>query len=200
MSGNEPLYIDETFRNNWIAPLGPNVDAFEISLAKYTGAQYACTLSSGTAAIHLGLIMNNVGPGDYVLCQSFTFAATAFPILYQGATPVFIDSEEKSWNLDPKLLDQAIKNCINGTFPSHINKSQIRLLPKKPKVIIPVHLYGMPYDVEGIHTVAKKYGIPIIEDAAEALGSKYNNMSAGSFGNIAVLYHLKAKPLPLMLL
>lgn len=176
MGGKEQEFIKNAFETNWIAPLGPHVDAFEKDLCKYTGVKHAAALSSGTAAIHLSLILLDVNPGDYVICQSFTFAATANPIRYQGAIPVLVDSEEDTWNMCPKQLEEAIKFCIN-------NKGN----PRKPKAIMPVHLYGMPAKLDEILAIAEKYDIPIIEDAAESLGSTYNNIKTGSFGKFGIL-------------
>lgn len=176
MGGKEQDFIKNAFETNWIAPLGPHVDAFEKDLCKYTGVKHAAALSSGTAAIHLSLILLDVNQGDYVICQSFTFAATANPIRYQGAIPVLVDSEEDTWNMCPKQLEKAIKFCIN-------NKEN----PRKPKAIMPVHLYGMPAKLDEIMAIAEKYDIPIIEDAAESLGSTYNNIRTGSFGKFGIL-------------
>jgi dTDP-4-amino-4,6-dideoxygalactose transaminase len=173
MGGNEEVYVKEAFDTNWIAPLGPHVDQFEKELASHTGTQYAAALSSGTAAIHLALIMLNVSTDDFVICQSMTFSASANPIRYQGAIPVFVDSEADTWNMDPNALEDAIKFCLSKN--------------KLPKAIIPVHLYGMPAKMEEILAIANKYQIPIIEDAAEALGSTYNGKACGSFGQLGVL-------------
>lgn len=173
MGGNEMKYINEAFETNWVAPLGPNVDGFEKELASYLGVKHCCALSSGTAAIHLALINLGVGTGDEVICQSFTFSATANPIVYQGATPVFVDSEPESWNMDPELLEEAIRDRINKG--------------KKPKAIIVVHLYGMPARMDEVIKIAQKYEIPVIEDAAEALGSKFNNQYCGTFGCMGIL-------------
>jgi dTDP-4-amino-4,6-dideoxygalactose transaminase len=173
MGGNEQVFVNEAFDTNWIAPLGPHVNNFEHDLEKYTGASYAAALSSGTAAIHLSLIMLGVNAGDEVICQSFTFSASANPIAYLGATPVFIDSEKDTWNMCPELLESAIKDRIQKG--------------KKPKAIIPVHLYGMPAKMERIMEIAAEYGIPVIEDAAEALGSKMNGKAAGTVGTIGIL-------------
>ncbi|MDO3642985.1 DegT/DnrJ/EryC1/StrS aminotransferase family protein [Mucilaginibacter sp. L3T2-6] len=166
-------FVKEAFDTNWIAPLGPHVDGFESDLAKFTGSAHAAALSSGTAALHLALIMLGVEAGDEVICQSFTFSASANPIVYQGATPVFIDSEEQTWNMDPALLEQAIIDRIAKG--------------KKPKAIIPVHLYGMPAQMGRIMEIANKYDIPVIEDAAEALGSTINGKAAGTFGLMGIL-------------
>jgi dTDP-4-amino-4,6-dideoxygalactose transaminase len=173
MSGEEMKYIKKAFDQNWIAPLGPNVNAFENSLAKYCGVQHAAALSSGTAAIHLALIIMGVEQGDEVIASSFTFSATVNPIVYQGATPVLVDSEPETWNMDPERLETAIKERIKKG--------------KKPKAIIPVHLYGMPANMEEIMKIANKYEIPVLEDAAEALGSCFMGKSVGSFGKMAVL-------------
>lgn len=173
MGGNEQVYVKEAFDTNWIAPLGPHVDGFEKDLAAFTGAKHAAALSSGTSAIHLALIMLDVKAGDEVLCQSFTFSASANPIVYQGATPVFIDSEKDTWNMCPVHLRTAIA--------ARIQKG------KKPKAIIPVHLYGMPGKMTAIMEAANEYGIPVIEDAAEALGSTLDGKACGSFGDMGVL-------------
>ena len=183
MGGKEEIYVKEAFDSNWVAPLGPNVDGMERDLVNYTGAKYAAALSSGTSAIHLSLIMLGVSSGDYVLCQSFTFSASANPIVYQGAIPVFIDSEELTWNMDPETLEKAILTCLNGGVDSKGRP----IAPKKPKAIIPVHLYGVPAQMDRIIEIAKKYEIAIIEDAAEALGSKLNGQSCGTFGDLGVL-------------
>lgn len=170
---SEFTFVKEAFDTNWIAPLGPNVDGFENDLANFTGSRYAAVLSSGTAALHLALIMLGVEAGDEVICQSFTFSASANPIAYQGATPIFVDSEEQTWNMDPVLLEEAIKDRIAKG--------------RKPKAIIPVHLYGMPAKINQIMEIANNYGIPVIEDAAEALGSTVNGKAAGIFGTMGVL-------------
>jgi len=173
MSGGEMKYIDEAFATNWIAPLGPNVDKFEKELADYLSVKSCAALSSGTAAIHLALIVLGVKPGDEVLCSSFTFAASANPIVYLGATPVFIDSEPLTWNMDPVLLEEAINDRAKTG--------------KKPKAIILVHLYGMPAKIDEIIAIASRHKIPIIEDAAEAIGSEYKGIKCGSFGEISIL-------------
>ena len=174
MSGNEQKFINEAFNSNWIAPLGPNVSGFEEDISQYLNeGTYVAALSSGTAAIHLALIILNVSRDDIVLCQSKTFSASANPIVYQGAKPVFIDSEKETWNLCPIQLEIAIKDSIAKG--------------KKPKAIIAVHLYGMPYKVDEIHTIASTYNIPIIEDSAEAFGSSYKNKKCGTFGDISIL-------------
>jgi dTDP-4-amino-4,6-dideoxygalactose transaminase len=174
MGGTEQNYIKEAFDANWVAPLGPNVNGLEQDLESYLGNEaHVGALSSGTAAIHLGLILLGVQTGDEVLCQSMTFSASANPILYQGATPVFIDSEKQTWNLCPVALEAAIIDRINKG--------------KQPKAIIAVHLYGVPYQIEAIREVANKYTIPILEDSAEALGSSYKGQKCGTFGDIGVL-------------
>ncbi len=182
---NEFKYVKEAFDTNWIAPVGPHISRFEESLSNYANNQPVAALTSGTAALHLALILLGVGPGDYVICQSLTFAASANPIRYQGAIPVFVDSEEETWNMCPKFLEEAIENCLKGQFKTaksefYSGKAQL------PKAIIPVHLYGMPANMPEIIRVAEKYGIPIIEDAAEALGSTLNKQSCGSFGDLGV--------------
>ncbi len=172
MTGREMKYVKEAFDTNWVSPHGPNIDRFEAELAQYTGAGYACALGSGTAAIHLALKILGVEQGDEVICQSFTFCGSVNPVAYLGAIPVFVDSEPETWNIDPQLMEDAIKARIrNG---------------KKPKVIIYVHLYGMPAKVKEIKYLADKYEILLIEDAAEALGSKYENRHVGIFGDIAI--------------
>ncbi|QBZ97882.1 DegT/DnrJ/EryC1/StrS family aminotransferase [Flavobacterium sangjuense] len=174
MGGNEQKYVKEAFDTNWVAPLGPNVSGFEHDLENFQNDDvFVAALSSGTAAIHLGLILLGVQAGDEVICQSFTFSASANPILYLGATPVFIDSEIDTWNMCPIALEQAIADRISKG--------------KKPKAIIPVHLYGMPFKVDEIKAIALKYEIPILEDSAEALGSTYKGKKCGTFGDIGVL-------------
>ncbi|KDN53970.1 4-keto-6-deoxy-N-Acetyl-D-hexosaminyl-(Lipid carrier) aminotransferase [Flavobacterium seoulense] len=173
MGGNEMNYIQEAFDTNWIAPVGENINVFEQELETYLGnKKYVAALNSGTAAIHLGLILLGVRAGDEVICQSMTFAASANPILYLGAKPVFIDSETKTWNICPIALEEAITDRITKG--------------KKPKAIIVVHLYGVPCQIELIRAIADKYDIPILEDSAEALGSKYNDRPCGTFGDIAI--------------
>ncbi len=170
---NEFKYVNEAFQTNWIAPLGPHVNAFELCLQAQTKTKHAAALSSGTSAIHLALILLGVKAGDSVFCQSITFSASANPIVYQGAIPVFIDSESDTWNMDPILLKGALEEAKqNG---------------KLPKAIIPVHLYGMPAKMVEILSIAYKYGVPVIEDAAEALGSNIANKPCGSFGEFGVL-------------
>lgn len=174
MSGKEKEFVDEAFETNWVAPLGPHVDGLETDIASYLGEDVHVTaLSSGTAAIHLALILLGVQRDDEVICQSFTFSASANPVVYQGATPVFIDSEKETWNMCPDFLREAIKDRIKKG--------------KKPKAIIPVHLYGMPCKLNEILQVAAEYEIPVIEDAAEALGSSYFNKKTGTFGDISCL-------------
>jgi dTDP-4-amino-4,6-dideoxygalactose transaminase len=173
MSGNEVKYIDEAFATNWIAPLGPNVTAFENELAEYLNAKNVAVLNSGTAAIHLALIILGIKAKDEVIASSLTFSATINPIVYQGASPVFVDSEMETWNMDPNLLEISIKDRISKG--------------KKPKAIIIVHLYGMPAKMNDILNLAKEYDIPIIEDAAEALGSKFENKACGTMGDFGIL-------------
>lgn len=174
MGGNELKYVHEAFDSNWVAPLGPNVDAFERAIERELGTGvHVAALSSGTAAIHLGLQLMDVGPGDEVLCQSFTFSASANPILYLGASPVFVDSEPDTWNMSPALLREAIEDRIKNH--------------KRPKAIIAVHLYGMPYKIEAIRSIADEFQIPILEDSAEALGSSYKGSACGTFGDIGIL-------------
>jgi dTDP-4-amino-4,6-dideoxygalactose transaminase len=173
IGNNELQYVNEAFDTNWIAPLGPHVNAFEQSLQAQTQTKHAAALSSGTSAIHLALILLGVKSGDTVFCQSITFSASANPIAYQGANPVFIDSESETWNMDPLLLKTALLEAKG--------KGQL------PKAIIPVHLYGMPAKMHEIISVAKEYNVPVIEDAAEALGSNINNKPCGSYGEFGVL-------------
>ncbi|MFE3869307.1 DegT/DnrJ/EryC1/StrS family aminotransferase [Flavobacterium sp. LS2P90] len=172
MGGSEQKYIQEAFDSNWIAPVGDNINYFEHNIETYLGSGYVAALNSGTSAIHLGLILLGVQAGDAVLCQSMTFSASANPILYQGAIPIFIDSESDTWNLCPIALEEAIVDSITKG--------------KKPKAIIAVHLYGIPYKIDEVRMVADKYSIPILEDSAEALGSSYNGKKCGTFGDIGV--------------
>ncbi len=175
MSGQEQKFIQEAFDTNWVVPLGPNVNGFEEDLKRFVGEdKEVVALSSGTAAIHLALIACGVQAGDEVICQSFTFCASANPVTYVGATPVFLDSEPGSWNMDPTLLEQTIIDRKAKTG-------------KYPKAIIPVALYGMPYDIEAIMAIADKYGIPVIEDAAEGMGSRWKGRVLGTFGEYGVL-------------
>lgn len=173
MGSAEFEFVKEAFDTNWIAPLGPHVDGFEGDLCQFTGSKHAAALSSGTAGLHLGLVELGVQAGDEVICQSFTFSASANPIAYQGATPVFVDSEADTWNMSPYWLEKAIEaRMATG---------------KKPKAIIPVHLYGMPAKMDEIMAVVRKYDIPVLEDAAEALGSTYQGKPCGTFGAIGIL-------------
>jgi len=174
MGGEEIKFIQEAFDTNWVAPVGPHLHAFESELSSYVGLSECAALSSGTAAIHLALIIVGVQQGDEVLCSTFTFSGTCNPIVYQGAKPVFIDSEQTTWNMDPDLLETAIKDRIAKTG-------------KKPKAIIVVHLYGMPAQIDKIMSISKRYEIPEIEDAAEALGSTLHGKKLGSFGDLSIL-------------
>ena len=184
MGGREQEFIQEAFDTNWVVPLGPNVNAFEKALRDFligngelkveNEGKQVVALSAGTAALHLGLILLGVGEGDEVICQSFTFSASANPIAYQGATPVFVDSEEDTWNMDPVLLEEAIKDRLEKTG-------------RLPKAIILVHLYGMPGKLDEILEVAGRYNIPVLEDSAEALGSEYKGRKCGTFGEYAAL-------------
>ena len=190
MGGGEMKYVKEAFDSNWVAPLGPNVDAFERELCAATGAKHVAALSSGTAAIHLSLIMLGVGPGDYVIGTSFTFSATVNPIAYLGATPVLVDSEPGTWNMDPELLEEAILGLKSGVLRS----GGPAVLPSKgngegklPKAIVVAHLYGMPAKMKEIMAVADKYGIPVVEDAAEALGSEYMGRRVGCNSKFGIL-------------
>ena len=174
MGGTEQEYVKLAFDANWVAPLVPNVSGFEHDLEKYLGADvHVAALSSGTAALHLGLVLLDVKAGDEVLCQSFTFSASANPIVYQGAVPVFVDSERETWNICPVALEKAIVDRISKG--------------KKPKAIIAVHLYGMPFKVDELRRISDQYGIPLLEDSAEALGSFYKGVKCGTFGDIGVL-------------
>jgi len=184
MSGREQEFIQEAFDTNWVVPLGPNVNAFENFLRDFliengelqveNEGMRVVALSAGTAALHLGLILLEVEEEDEVICQSFTFSASANPIVYQGATPVFVDSEKETWNMDPVLLEEAIKDRLEKTG-------------RLPKAIIPVHLYGMPVKIDEVMEVANRYGIPVLEDSAEALGSEYKGRKCGTFGEYGVL-------------
>ena len=174
-AGLEQKYIQEAFDTNWVVPLGPNVNAFEADLEAFCGQnKRVVALSAGTAAVHLALIACGVKPGDEVIVQSFTFCASSHPITYLGATPVFVDSEKETWNMDPELLEEAIKDRIAKTG-------------KKPKAIVPVALYGMPYRIDKIMEIANRYEIPVVEDAAEGFGSKYKGQVLGTFGKYGVL-------------
>jgi dTDP-4-amino-4,6-dideoxygalactose transaminase len=172
MGGDEIKFVNEAFETNWISPVGPHINAFEEELATYNSMRYCAALSSGTAAIHLALILLNVNPGDEVICSSFTFSGSCNPIRYQQAIPVFVDSETDSWNMDPVLLEKAIKDRIAKG--------------KKPKAIIIVHLYGMPAKMNEINAVAKQYDIPVIEDAAEGLGSSYFGKKLGTMSDMGI--------------
>src|SRR5690606_1293745 len=174
MGGNELKYIHEAFDANWVAPLGPNVNGFEVDIELFLKTDVkVAALSAGTAALHLALIECGVTHGDEVICQSMTFSASVNPITYQGAIPVFVDSEPDTWNICPVALEEAIKDRIAKG--------------KTPKAIVAVHLYGMPFKVEEVMAVANKYSIPVIEDAAEALGSTYKGKACGTFGRFGVL-------------
>lgn len=174
MGGKEQVYVNEAFATNWISPLGPNVDGFEKDLERFLGQEvHVAALSSGTAALHLALILLGVERGDEVICQSLTFSASANPIVYQGATPVFVDSEPDTWNMSPEFLEEAIK--------------QRQALGKKVKAVICVHLYGMPAKMKEIKEICGRYEIPLIEDAAEALGSSYEGQALGTFGELSIL-------------
>src|SRR5690606_12689140 len=174
MGGAEHQFVNEAFDTNWVAPLGPNVTGFEQDLESYLGSgAHVGALSSGTAALHLALILLNVKAGDEVICQSFTFSASANPIRYQGANPIFVDSEPETWNMCPNALEDALKDRIAKG--------------KKPKAIIAVHLYGMPFKATELRAIADKYEVPIIEDSAEALGSTFRGQKCGTFGDIGIL-------------
>ncbi|ADI28208.1 DegT/DnrJ/EryC1/StrS aminotransferase family protein [Geobacillus sp. C56-T3] len=172
MSGNEQKYINEAFETNWIAPLGPNVDAFEKELAEYVGSKGAAAVSSGTAAIHLALRLLGVGRGDVVFCSSLTFVASANPILYQGAEPVFIDSEPETWNMSPQALERAMEEAKREG--------------KLPKTVIVVNLYGQSAKMDEILAICDRYGVPVVEDAAESLGSAYKGKKSGTFGTFGI--------------
>ena len=175
LSGNEQKFVQEAFDTNWVVPLGPNVNGFEKDLEEFVGQKKrVVALSAGTAAVHLALLNCGVGSGDEVCVQSFTFCASSHPITYLGATPVFIDSEKETWNMDPELLEKAIIDRKEKTG-------------KYPKAIVPVALYGMPYKIDQIMAIAKKYGIPVVEDAVEGFGSKFNGQVLGTFGKYGVL-------------
>lgn len=174
-TGLEQKYIQEAFESNWVAPLGPNVDAFERDLEHYIGCdRHIAALCSCTAAIHLALLLLDVGKDDEVICQSFSFCASSNPVVYCGAKPVFVDSEEETWNMSPELLEEAIKDRIAQT-------------DRKPKAIVVVDLYGMPANWEAVEAIARRYEIPLVEDAANALGSTYKGKPCGSFGDVATL-------------
>lgn len=173
MGGDELKFVQEAFETNWISPVGPHINAFEEELAAYNKIPYCAALSSGTAAIHLALVILKVSREDEVICSSFTFSGSCNPIAYQGATPVFVDSEKDTWNMDPELLEETILDRIRKTG-------------KKPKAIIMVHLYGMPAYIRQIMSIAGKYEIPVIEDAAEALGASYEGQKLGTFGDFGI--------------
>ena len=188
MSGREREYIDNAFNSNFVAPVGENIELFEQSLKNFTGAGEVLSTNTGTAAIHLALIAAGVAKGDVVICQSFTFAASANPIRYQGAIPIFVDSEPDTWNMDPEAMESAILACMEGNLKSYSDLEEIKNLPAQlPKAIIPVHLYGMPAKMQEINRIAKKYGIKVIEDSAEALGSTYKGISCGTLGDFGIL-------------
>ncbi len=175
LSGNEQKFVQEAFETNWVVPLGPNVNGFEKDLEEFVGQnKRVVALSSGTAAVHLGLIAAGVKAGDEVIVQTFTFCASSHPITYLGATPVFVDSERDTWNIDPDLMEEAINDRIAKTG-------------KKPAAIVPVALYGMPYQIDRIMEIANRYDIPVVEDAAEGFGSKFNGQVLGTFGKYGVL-------------
>ena len=174
LGGTEMNWIEEAFKGSWVVPLGPNVDEFEKRLSRYLEAPDVVAVSAGTAAIHMAMVMLGVGPGDEVICQSFTFAASANPVTYQGAKPVFVDSELDTWNMDPAALEEAIIERHRATG-------------RYPKAIVPVHLYGMPARMDEILEIASRYGIPVIEDAAEALGSEYKGKKCGTLGKYGAL-------------
>jgi len=189
MGGGEMKYVKEAFDSNWVAPLGPNVDAFERELSLATGAKHVAALSSGTAAIHLALVLLGVKPGDYVIGTSFTFSATVNPIAYLGATPVLVDSEPGTWNMDPELLEQAIKE-VSGKWEVENEKWKDKREKGgegRIKAIVVVHLYGMPARMKEIMAVADRYGIPVVEDAAEALGSEYMGRRVGCNSRFGIL-------------
>ncbi|MDE6010459.1 MAG: DegT/DnrJ/EryC1/StrS family aminotransferase, partial [Muribaculaceae bacterium] len=174
LGGTEKEWVNKAFDGDWVVPLGPNVDEFERRLEKYLGVDHVVALSAGTAAIHLGLVGLGVGKGDEVICQSLTFSASANPVCYQGASPVFVDSESDTWNMSPMWLEKAIadRHAATGRYP---------------KAIIPVHLYGMPAKMDEILAVARRYSIPVLEDAAEALGSEYKGSKCGTLGRYGAL-------------
>ncbi|HRZ49153.1 MAG TPA: DegT/DnrJ/EryC1/StrS family aminotransferase, partial [Bacteroidales bacterium] len=174
MSGFEQKYIRQAFKQNWIAPIGPNVDAFEQELASELGVKHVAAVASGTAAIHLALINLGIGRDDEVVVSTFTFSATVNPVVYQGAVPVLVDSEPETWNMDPALLEQAIEDRIRKTG-------------RKPKAIVLVHIYGMPARIREIMEIAERYDIPVVEDAAESLGSTYHGKATGTFGSMGIL-------------
>jgi dTDP-4-amino-4,6-dideoxygalactose transaminase len=173
MGGDEIKYVLEAFAQNWIAPVGPNIGRFEKAIASYLGVKHVAALTSGSAALHLALILLGVQRGDEVIASTLTFAATINPVVYLGAIPILVDSEPDSWNMSPELLEEAIRDRLKKG--------------KRPKAIIPVHIYGMPANMSKIMEIANRYGIPVVEDAAEALGSRYRDQPAGSFGKMGVI-------------
>ena len=197
LGGHEMKYIEEAFKESWVVPLGPNVDMFEQRLGDYLGEGHVVALSAGTAAIHIGLVMLGVEQGDEVLCQSFTFSASANPVMYQGAKPVFVDSEPDTWNMSPDALYQGAKPVFVDSEPDTWNMSpdaleeaiidRHRVTGRYPKAIVVVHLYGMPAKMDEIMAVAGRYGIPVLEDAAEALGSEYRGRKCGTIGQYGAL-------------
>jgi len=178
-------YIQEAYATNWIAPYGPNIDNFECDIQATTNSGHVAVLSSGTAALHLALILAGVKADDYVICQSMTFSASANPIAYLGAKAIFVDSEPETWNMSSDSLEIAIRNCMSGKLKSRISGQSFS--PKKPKAIIPVHLYGMPANMEAIMKIGRKFGIMVIEDAAESLGSTYKGKATGTIGDMGIL-------------
>lgn len=186
MGGTEERFVKEAFDTNWVAPLGPNVNGFEEDIVRFTGCGHAAALNSGTGAIHLALSLLGVSAGDFVLCQSFTFSASANPIRYLGAIPVFVDSEEDTWNMCPIAMEQGILSCKNGEISGLFPELNLPATGILPKAIIVVDLYGMPAKLSEICEIARKYGIPVIEDAAEALGSSLFERQCGTFGDIGI--------------
>ncbi|WP_417588689.1 DegT/DnrJ/EryC1/StrS family aminotransferase [Owenweeksia hongkongensis] len=174
-SGAEVEFVNKVFASNWLAPVGDTLDSFELDIKNYCGSE-VCALNSGSSALHLSLVIQNITHDDYVLVQTHTHIATINPIIYQGAIPIFIDSEEDTWNMCPQALEEAVKNCLAGKYGE----------AKLPKAIIPVHLYGMPAKMDGIMKVANTHGIPVIEDAAESLGSTYDDKHTGTFGKMGI--------------
>jgi dTDP-4-amino-4,6-dideoxygalactose transaminase len=192
MGGAEERFVQEAFTTNWIAPLGPHVDGFEQDISEFLGQSYdsgvhTSVLTSGTAALHLAMIMLDVGPGDVVLVQSFTFCGTTNPVAYQGATIVFVDSESDTWNMCPKALELAIQDLVDKGYATGRSVSDSGAEMKSIKAILPVHLYGMPAKMDEIQAIADRYDIPVVEDAAEALGSHYKGRACGTFGEMAAL-------------
>lgn len=187
MGRNEEKYVNEAFELNWIAPVGNNLDKFEEALVTFTHGGHALALNSGTAALHLAMLVLGVQPDDFVICQSLTFCASANPVTYIGGIPVFVDSESETWNMCPKALEDSILACLDGSIAEKYPHLKGKIMGgKTPKAIVPVHLYGMPAKMTEIRVVAEKYGIPIIEDAAEAVGSELFGQKCGTFGEIGV--------------